>query len=115
MPISALAEMSGYLFFGKYLRQKQENVEDIKINYKAGIYLEYETKWPTLFLKEETLIGDIEGRSSYPKQINYMVGIKQKIKSVEVIFSHECLHPIDGTSGGAKATSYDLIEGRINF
>ena len=97
------------------MRQKQANVEGVKINYKAGIYLEYKAKQTTLFLKEETLIGSIEGRSSYPKQINYLIGIKHKIDFVDIILKHECLHPIDGTSGGAKARSYDLIEGRINF
>ena len=114
-PSSVLAEMSGYLFLGKYLNYKQTDLEGREVKYIAGIYLEYETRWPVFFLKEETLIGDVEGRSSYPKQINYLIGMKQKIKSIDIILKHECRHPVDGMSGGMRAESYDLIEGRINF
>lgn len=114
-PSICFADISGYLFLGKYLNHSQTDLENREVNYKAGIYLEIDTKWPTLFLKEETLIRDIENSSSYPKQINYMIGLKQKIYNVDIVLKHECLHPIDGTSGGRKAESYNLIEGRLNF
>ena len=108
-------DVSGYLFLGKYLNHEQHDLEGREINYRAGIYLEAKTRWPTLFLQEETLIRDINNSSSYPKQINYKIGIKQKIFDFDLIISHECLHLIDGASGGRKAESYNLIEGRLNF
>lgn len=114
-PSILFADVSGYLFLGKYYNHEKADLEGRKINYKAGIYLEIESKWPTLFIKDETLIGNIVNGKSFPKQINYMVGIKQKINISEIILKHECLHPVDGTSGGKKAKSYNLIEGRINF
>lgn len=114
-PSICFAEVSGYLFLGKYLNHKQQDLEGRDINYKTGIYLEYKAQLATFFMKEETLIRDIENGSSFPKQINYMVGMKQKIKSFEIIIKHECLHPVDGFSGGEKATSYNFIEGRLNF
>ena len=114
-PSISSADISGYLFLGKYLNHEQQDLENRKINYRAGIYLEIKTRYPTFFLQEETLIRDIEKDSSYPKQINYMLGIKQKIYDFELIMTHECLHPIDGVSNGKQAESYNLIEARYNF
>lgn len=114
-PSICFADMSGYLFLGKYLNHKQQDLEGRKVNFHAGIYLEYKTKWPTLFIKEETLIEDIENNSSYPNQINYTIGLRHKIYNFDIILKHECLHPVDGTSNGRKAESYNLIEGRFNF
>ena len=114
-PSLAFAEISGYLFLSRYYSHEQQDLEGREVNYKAGVYLEKKTKWPTFFLKEETLIFDIDDGKSYPRQINYMIGIKQKIKSFELILQHECLHPVDGASNGRKAESYNLIEGRYNF
>ena len=114
-PSICFADVSGYLFLGKYYNHEKTDLEGRDINYKAGVYLEHKSDIVSFFMKEETLIRDIENGSSFPKQINYMVGVKYKYKSVEIIMSHECLHPVDGISGGAKSTDYDLIEGRINF
>ena len=115
IPSISFAEVSGYLFLGKYLNNSQQDLENRDISYYAGINLEFKTKGPTFFLREETLIRDIENGRSYPKQINYMMGLKQRIYGFEVVLKHECLHPVDGISGGVKAESYDLIEGRYNF
>lgn len=115
IPSISFAEVSGYLFLGKYYSHEKTDLEGRDINYKAGIYLEIKSKWPTLFVKEETLIRDIDNGSSFPKQINYMIGVKQKYKNIEIILTHECLHPVDGVSGGETATDYNLIEGRLNF
>lgn len=115
LPSFCLADVSGYLFLGKYYSHKKNDLEGREINYNAGVYLELESRWITLFTKDETLIGDIDGGRSYPKQINYMIGIKRKYKAIELIITHECLHPVDGASNGEKATSYNLIEGRLNF
>ncbi len=114
-PSISLADVSGYLFLGKYYNHEKTDLEGRDINYKAGVYLELKSKWITLFTKNETLINDIEGGKSYPKQINYKIGIKQKYKAIELIVTHECLHPVDGSSNGTKAEAYNLIEGRINF
>lgn len=114
-PSISFAEISGYLFLGKYYNHEKTDLEGRDINYKTGIYVELKTKWVTLFTKDETLISDIDNGKSYPKQINYTIGIKQKFKAIEILLKHECLHPVDGASEGRKATSYDLIEGRINF
>ena len=114
-PSICFAEVSGYLFLGKYLNHGQQDLEGRDINYKAGIYLEHESELATFFMKDETLIRDIENGSSFPKQINYMIGIKKKIGSIEILLTHECLHPVDGNSGGGKAIDYDLIEIRLNF
>ena len=114
-PSLCFAEVSGYLFFGKYLNYQPSDLEDRKIAYRAGIHLEMKTNLVTVFIRDETLIEDIDGVSSYPKQINYMIGLKQKIYDFEIILKHECLHPVDGVSGGRKAESYNLIEGRYNF
>ena len=114
-PSVCLAEVSGYLFLSKYLNHEQQDLEGRNINYRAGIYLEIKSKWPALFIKEETLIRDIINGESFPKQINYMVGVKQKYKNIEIILTHECLHPVDGISGGKKAKDYNFIEGRFNF
>ena len=115
LPSVSAAEVSGYLFLGKYLDRSQTDLEGRDIAYKAGVYLVIESKWPTLFVKEETLIRDIVNGSSFPKQINYTIGIKHEYKSIEIIMSHTCLHPVDGTSGGRKAKDYNFIEGRFNF
>ena len=61
------------------------------------------------------IIRDIVNGSSFPKQINYTMGVKHKYKAIEIIMSHKCLHPVDGISNGTKAKSYNLIEGRFNF
>ena len=114
-PSVCFAEVSGYLFLGKYFNHEQQDLEGRGINYKAGIYLEVKSNWPTFFMQNETLIGNIDNGRSYPKQINYKIGLKQKIKFIDIILTHECLHPVDGKSGGSKAESYNLIEGRINF
>lgn len=114
-PSICFAEVSGYLFLGKYLNHEQQDLEGRDIAYRAGIYLELKTKGPIFFMQDETLIRDIDGGRSFPKQINYMIGVKQQIGFLEVMMRHECLHPVDGTSGGKKATSYNLIEGRLNF
>lgn len=115
-PSISFAEVSGYLFLGKYFDSSQwTDLEERKINYRAGIYLEIESKWVTFFMKDETLIGDMDFPRSYPKQINYMLGFKRKIKSLDIIYTHECLHPVDGISNGEKARKYNLIEGRYNF
>ncbi|MCK5615312.1 hypothetical protein KAR91_76315 [Candidatus Pacearchaeota archaeon] len=114
-PSVCSAEVSGYLFSGKYLSQNQTDLEGRNITYKAGVYLEIKSRWPTLFIKEETLIRDIVNSDSFPKQINYTMGIKYKWESLEIIMTHKCLHPVDGISGGAKSKDYDYIEGRFNF
>ncbi|MCK5605892.1 hypothetical protein KAR91_28605 [Candidatus Pacearchaeota archaeon] len=114
-PSICFAEVSGYLFLSKYLNHEQTDLEGRDIAHKTGVYLEIKSKWPTLFVKEETLIRDIVNGASFPKQINYTIGVKHKYKAVEVILTHKCLHPVDGTSGGKKAKDYNLIEGRINF
>jgi hypothetical protein len=115
IPSLCFAKGSGYLFLGKYLNYKAQDLENREISYYAGIYLEHETKGPTLFIREETLIRDIDNWGSYPKQVNYTLGLKQKVYNFEIILKHECLHPVDGISGGKKAESYNLIEGRYNF
>ena len=84
IPANCLADVSGYLFLGKYLNH-QQNLEGNDIIYKAGLYLEIESKWPTLFIKEETLISNINNGKSYPKQINYTIGMKQEYKNLELI------------------------------
>ena len=114
-PSISFADVSGYLFLGKYLDYKPSDLEDRKIAYRAGIHLEMESELATVFIRDETLIEDIDNGKSYPVQINYILGIKKEIGAFELIFKHECLHPVDGTSGGRKASSYNLIEGRINF
>lgn len=114
-PSISIAETSGYLFLGKYLNHEQTDLEGRDVTYKAGIYLEIKSKWVTFFTKDETLIDSIVALRSYPKQINYIVGLKKKYKNVELIVTHECLHPVDGTSGGKNAKDYNLIEGRIHF
>lgn len=114
-PSVCFAEVSGYLFLGKYFDYGPQDLENRDISYYAGINLEFKTKGPTFFLREETLIRVIENGRSYPKQINYMMGLKQKLYDFEIILKHECLHPVDGISGGRKAETYDLIEGRYNF
>ena len=114
-PSVSFADVSGYLFLGKYLNYQQRDLENREINYRAGIYLEIKSKWPTFFMKEETLIRDITGGKSYPKQINYTIGLKQEIYDFEITLKHKCLHPVDGISGGKKAETYNLIEGRYSF
>lgn len=115
-PSVCFAETSGYLFLSKYFDYDKATVEGRQISYRAGVYLEIKkTRWPTFFMQDETLITNIEGGKAYPKQINYKIGIKQKIKSFELIVQHECLHPVDGISGGNRAEVYDMIEGRYNF
>lgn len=106
---------SGYLFLGKYLNYEKQDLDGRDTSYYAGIYLEIESKWATFFVQDKTLIRDIDKGSSFPKQINYTIGIKKKIKSFEIKIKHECLHPVDGVNGGENVTSYNLIEGRFNF
>lgn len=114
-PSICFAEVSGYLFLSKYLNHEQTDLEGRNIAHKAGVYLEVKSKWLTLFIKEETLIKDIINGKSFPNQINYTIGVKHKYKAMEIIMTHKCLHPVDGTSDGEKAKSYNLIEGRLNF
>ena len=114
-PSICFAEVSGYLFLGNFFDSNLQDLEGREIKYSAGIYLEIDAKWTTFFMKDETLIRDIENLRSYPKQINYMIGLKKDFGPIELIYTHECLHPVDGMSNGDKAEKYNLIEGRINF
>lgn len=65
-PSISLADVSGYLFLSKYLNYEQTDLEGRNIAYKAGLYLEVKSKWPTLFIKDETLIRDINNGNSFP-------------------------------------------------
>ena len=116
-PAICFADISGYLFFGKYLNSNHLDLEERLIEYHSGIHLEIEVdeKWPTLFIEDKTLIGGRGNIGFNPSQINYKIGLKQMFKSFEMIIKHECLHPIDGTSDGRAAESYNLIEGRYHF
>lgn len=115
-PSICVAETSGYLFFSKYSDSEKTDLEGRDIAYTAGIHIEIATEvGTTFFLNEETLIRDINDRGSFPKQINYKLGIKHRYKSVEISIVHECLHPVDGASMGEAATDYNMIEGRYYF
>jgi hypothetical protein len=108
--------LSGHLFFGHYLNSSYLDLEDRPVKYRAGIHLNFNLgEDTTLYLEDETLIVDNSDTGFNPGQINYKIGIIRKMGSVDIIFKHECLHPIDGRSGGADAQSYNLVEMRLGF
>jgi hypothetical protein len=109
------SEVSGYIFFGEYLSTNVQGLEGRRLDFKAGIYLETVKKDLTFFLKEETLLTGRSGVKFHPSQIGYTLGMKLKIRDYDVIYKHSCHHPIDGTGGGDKAISYDVVELRANF
>ena len=115
IPSICLAEASGYLFLGHYFGNELLDKEGRTIKYNAGIYLEIDSKWATLFMRDETFISDIDLFSANPKQINYAIGVKRRFENIEIKLMHECLHPVDGRGNGRQAISYNLIEGRYNF
>lgn len=117
VPSFCSADVSGFLFFGKYFNSNYSDLEKRPIQYHAGIHLDIKIheKWPVLFLEDKSLIGGHGYIGFNPSQINYKIGLKQKFEPFEIIIKHECLHPVDGTSNGKKAESYNLIEGRYNF
>jgi len=117
VPSLCFAEVTGYLFVGKYLKSDYFDLEKKHIRYRAGIHLEITTveKGPILFLEDETLMENMNDNGFKPSQINYKIGLNQKINQFNIIIKHECLHPVDGKSNGTAAQSYTLIEGRFNF
>jgi hypothetical protein len=115
-PSTCFAETSGYLFLGKYLNYGKIGLEGRDISYYAGIYIEIKSKkWPTLFIKETTLMRDIDERGAYPKQINYALGIKKEVGNFEIKFRHECQHAVDGRYASNNAGKFNILEGRLNF
>ena len=116
VPSICVAETSGYLFISKYSDSEKTDLEGRDITYTAGIHVEISTDGgTTFFLNEETLVSGMNDRGAFPKQINYMAGVKHRYKSVEVLLAHECLHPVDGTSRGDAAIQYTILEGRYHF
>ena len=110
--------LSGFIFFGQYFDSNLLDLEGREAKYRAGIYLDLKTfdKGPILFIEDETLMDTQNGNGSFhPVQINYKAGVKQRIRDFEVILKHQCDHPVDGKSNGAKAQNYSLIELRYHF
>lgn len=116
-PSICFADVSGYLFFGKYIESSYMDLEKRPIKYHAGIHLDIKIgeRWPVLFVENKTVIGGQGNIGFNPSQINYKIGLKQTFQPFEIIIKHKCLHPIDGISNGRSAQSYNLIEGRYNF
>lgn len=117
-PSFCFAEASGYLFFGRYYGGNYRSLEEKTIEYRSGVHFEFKPleKGPIYFIEHETYIDEqTESGGLHPVQINYKIGLKQKIGSFEGIIKHECLHPIDGVSKGFVAQDYTLIEIRYNF
>lgn len=109
--------LSGYFFIGAYGESSFKSLERKKINYRAGIHLDFEIgKKTMLFIEDETLMESLSEDGSFlPRQINYKIGITHTMGNFEGILKHECLHPIDGWSNGSLSQSYNLIEMRYNF
>lgn len=114
-PSLCFAGTSGYLFLGKYLEHGQKSLEDKDISYYAGVQAEFKFDLATLIIKETTFMRTIDEGGGYPKQINYLLGLKKRIGKLEIIFAHECRHPVDGRNGSWDAYKFNTLEGRLNF
>lgn len=117
IPSLSFADISGSVYFGKYFESKYYDLEDRPILYHAGVYLEIDLddKLPVLFLDNKTFITNQNNTGFNPSQTNYKLGLRKTFDNIEVIYQHECLHPVDGTSDGAVAQGYNLIEIKYNF
>lgn len=104
--------LSGFLFFGQYFNSSYEDLEKRPVNYQAGIYLESKPfKDITVFLEHKTLMDAKTGALTFhPVQINYKLGLSYTMDKLKWTFQRECLHPVDGISGGSRAQSYNLIQ-----
>lgn len=110
--------LSGFLFFGQYFDSNLTDLEYRPVKYRAGIHLDIKTfdKGPVLFFEDETLIDSMVGDTNFhPVQINYKIGLSQRLGDFEAIIMNECRHPVDGYSNGAKGQGYGLIELRYHF
>lgn len=111
--------LSGFLFFGQYFGSNYTVLEGKEVKYRAGIHLDIETfkKGPVLFVEDETLINEepTKGNGLHPTQINYKIGLSQRLGDFEAILMNECRHPVDGYSNGAMGQGYGLIELRYHF
>lgn len=109
--------LSGFLFFGQYFDSTLTDLEYRPVKYRAGIHLDIKTfeKGPVLFVEDETLIAGYEEGNFHPIQINYKIGLSQKLGDFEAIIMNECRYPVDGRSGGAVVQDYKLIELRYHF
>ena len=117
LPAVCSAGVSGSMYFGKYFESKYLDLERRPVLYHAGVYLEIDfgDSLPVLFLEDKTLMAGRGVVGFNPIQINYKVGVKKAIKNVQLIYQHECLHPVDGVTNGLAAQSYNLIEIRYDF
>lgn len=109
--------LSGFLFFGQYFDSTLTDLEYRPVKYRAGIHLDIKTidKGPVLFVEDETLISGYGEGNFNPIQINYKVGLSQKIGDFEAILMNECKHLIDNTQGKKNGQEYKLIELRYYF
>lgn len=114
---SGICLLSGFLFFGQYFDSTLTDLEGRDVKYRAGIHLDIKTidKGPVLFVEDETLMDGMNGGNFHPVQINYKIGLSQRIGDFEAIIMNECKHPVDGKSGGAVVQDYKLIELRYHF
>ena len=109
--------LSGFLFFGQYFDSTLTDLEGREVKYRAGIYLDLKTfdKGPILFIEDETLMSGVDGGNFKPVQINYKLGLSQRVGAFEAVLMNECKHPVDGASSGVKGQEYKLIEVRYHF
>lgn len=109
--------LSGFLFFGQYFDSNLTDLEYRPVKYRAGIHLDMKTfdKGPILFMEDETLIEGYEEGNLKPVQINYKIGLSQRLGDFEAIIMNECKHMIDTTYGRKIGQDYKLIELRYHF
>lgn len=116
--------LSGFLFFGQYFDSTLTDLEYRPVKYRAGIHLDIPLpplplltkEGSKLFVEDETLMDSMVGDTNFrPIQINYKIGLSQRLGDFEAIIMNECKHPVDGLSGGAVVQDYKLIELRYHF
>lgn len=110
--------LSGFLFFGQYFDSTLTDLEYRPVKYRAGIHLDIKTvdKGPVLFVEDETLMDSMVGDTNFrPIQINYKIGLSQRVGDFEAIIMNECKHLIDNTHGRKNGQEYKLIELKYHF
>jgi len=109
---------AGYLFFSQNMASNYYALEGALVSHRAGVHLELSVspKGPTLYVDTETLIDKrVDDTSFHPVQVNYTVGVSQRLGGLELIVEKKCLHPVDGTSKGMTTQDYFSAEVRLNF
>ena len=109
--------LSGFLFLGQYFDSNLTDLEYRPVEYRAGVHLDIKTveKGPVLFVEDETLISGYADGNFNPIQINYKIGLSQRMGNFEAIIMNECKHLIDNTQGKRNGQDYKLIELRYHL